>query len=163
VTSCVVRGTWCVGFAIAVVACERGGALQGGAPPSIRYPDHVSAGASLPPATELTNPLPADSASVADGARIFSTMNCDGCHGGGALGWVGPSLVDGRWRYGGTDGAVYHSIFYGRPRGMPAYGGVMSPGAIWKVVAYIRAQPLPAIVPTQRFEREPVRQTPTRQ
>src|SRR3989449_8312097 len=36
--------------------------------------------------------------------------NCDGCHGGGAVGWVGPSLVDGRWRYGGADGAVFHSI-----------------------------------------------------
>jgi len=148
---------------MAVVACDQGDGMQGGAPPSIRYPDHVSAGASLPPANELTNPVAVDSASVAEGARIFTTMNCDGCHGGGALGWVGPSLVDGRWRYGGTDGAVYHSIFYGRPRGMPAYGGVMSPGAIWKVVAYIRAQPLPPIVPTQRFEREPVRQTPARQ
>ena len=121
-------------------------------PPSVRYADHVSAGGSLPPAGELANPFATrDSGSIADGSKIFSTMNCDGCHGGGATGWVGPSLVDGRWRYGGGDGALFQSIFYGRPRGMPAYGGVMSPGAIWKVVAYIRAQPLPADVPTQRF------------
>ena len=117
----------------------------------------MSAGGSLPPATDMKNPFASDSTSAADGSKIFSTMNCDGCHGGGALGWVGPSLVDGRWRYGGTDGALYQSIFYGRPRGMPAYGGVMSPGAIWKVVSYIRAQPVPSVVPTQRFTRE---QTP---
>ena len=79
-------------------------------------------------------------------------MNCDGCHGGGATGWVGPSLVDGRWRYGSTDGALFQSVFYGRPRGMPAYGGVMSAGAIWKVILYIRAQPVPADVPTERFK-----------
>ena len=117
----------------------------------MRYPDHVAAGGNQPPASDLKNPLPLDSANSADGLKVFSAMNCDGCHGGGALGWVGPSLVDGRWRYGGTDGALYQSIFYGRPRGMPAYGGIMSPGAIWKVVAYLRAQPIPADVPTERW------------
>jgi mono/diheme cytochrome c family protein len=134
---------------LAIVACNRG--TEGGPPPSIRYPDHVAAGGSQPPAGDLTNPFAGDSTSATDGSKIFSTMNCDGCHGGGALGWVGPSLVDGRWRYGGTDGALYQSIFYGRPKGMPAYGGVMSPGAIWKVVTYIRAQPVPSVVPTQRW------------
>ncbi len=134
-----------------VASCDRPERL----PPSIRYPDHISAGGSLPPADEVSNPVARDSESVADGARIFSSMNCDGCHGAGATGWVGPSLVDGRWRYGGTDGALYQSIFYGRPRGMPAYGGVMSAGAIWKVVTYIRAQPVPSVVPTQGW---PVRE-----
>ena len=132
-----------------LAACSR--ADSGGNPASIRYPDHVAAGGNQPPAGDLKNPLPIDSTSAADGSKVFSAMNCDGCHGGGALGWVGPSLVDGRWRYGGTDGALFQSIFYGRPQGMPAYGGVMSPGAIWKVIAYIRAQPVPSVVPTQRW------------
>jgi cytochrome c oxidase cbb3-type subunit 3 len=130
-----------------LAACERPERLPG----SVRYPDHVSAGGSLPPAAEIANPLGNDSGSVKDGAAIFSTMNCDGCHGGGATGWVGPSLVDGRWRYGGTDGALYQSIFYGRPRGMPAYGGILSPGAIWKIISYIRAQPVPVTVPTESW------------
>jgi mono/diheme cytochrome c family protein len=143
-----------------LAACGRSDAGGGGPslPPSVRYPDHVAAGGNQPPAGEIKNPLRIDSANAADGSKVFSAMNCDGCHGGGALGWVGPSLVDGRWRYGGTDGALFQSIFYGRPRGMPAYGGVMSPGAIWKVVAYIRAQPVPADVPTERWpsgERRP--------
>ena len=96
----------------------------------------IAAGGNQPPAGEITSPLKPDSTNVADGARIFGSMNCDGCHGGGALGWVGPSLVDGRWRYGGEDGAIYQSIFYGRPRGMPAYGGILSTEAIWKIVTY---------------------------
>jgi mono/diheme cytochrome c family protein len=145
----VVRGTWCVGLSL-LAACGRGD--SGSLPLSVRYPDHVAAGGSQPPGVELKNPITSDSTVVADGAKIFSAMNCDGCHGAGATGWVGPSLVDGRWRYGGSDGSLFQSIFYGRPRGMPAYGGVMSAGAIWKVVAYIRAQPVPSTVPTERWE-----------
>jgi len=139
-----------VGAAVLLAACERSNA--GGVPASIRYPDHVAAGGNEPPAVEVKNPIASDSTIVADGGKIFSTMNCDGCHGGGALGWVGPSLVDGRWRYGGTDGALFQSVFYGRPRGMPAYGGILSPGAIWKIVSYIRAQPVPVTVPTESFK-----------
>jgi mono/diheme cytochrome c family protein len=141
---------------VVALACGRAEEL----PPSVRYAQHISAGGSPPPAAaEMENPSSSDSISIADGEKIFAAMNCDGCHGGGATGWVGPSLVDGRWRYGGSDGALYQSIFYGRPRGMPAYGGVMSPGAIWKVVTYIRAQPVPSVVPTQRW---PSRETAPR-
>jgi cytochrome c oxidase cbb3-type subunit 3 len=149
---CVVRGAYCAG--LLVMACNRGADFQNGAPLSVRYPDHVAAGGNQPPAVEIKSPLANDSTNATDGSKIFSAMNCDGCHGGGALGWVGPSLVDGRWRYGGTDGGLYQSIFYGRPRGMPAYGGIMSPGAIWKVIAYLRAQPLPPDVPTERWTGE---------
>jgi cytochrome c oxidase cbb3-type subunit 3 len=62
-------------------------------------------------------------------------------------------LVDGRWRYGGSDGLVFHSIYYGRPRGMPAYGGTLSDQAIWKIVTYLRAQPAPRDVPTESWVR----------
>ena len=75
-------------------------------------------------------------------------MNCDGCHGGGAVGWVGPSLVDGRWRYGGSDEEIFTSIFYGRPKGMPAYGGVIGTDGVWMLVAYIKAQAFRRVVPT---------------
>ena len=83
------------------------------------------------------------------GASLFGSMNCDGCHGGGAVGWVGPSLVDGRWRYGGADDEIFTSIFYGRPKGMPAYGGVIGTDGVWMLVAYIKAQAVPAVVPTR--------------
>jgi len=130
-----------------------GGAGSGApAPPSVRYPEYVSAGGIAPRADSMVNPLEGDSAAARQGERLFSSMNCDGCHGGGALGFVGPSLVDGRWRYGGGDGAVYQSIFYGRPHGMPAYGGLLSDATIWQLVTYLRAQPVPAVVPTVAWQ-----------
>jgi cytochrome c oxidase cbb3-type subunit 3 len=107
------------------------------APPSVRYEQHIFAGGYPPPAGTLTNPFTGDAPSVAQGERLFGAFNCDGCHGGGAVGAVGPSLADGRWRYGGADGAVFQSIYYGRPRGMPAFGGVLPPEAIWKLVSYL--------------------------
>jgi mono/diheme cytochrome c family protein len=120
-------------------------------PPSVRNERIVAAGGRVPAAAAPTNPFSGDSASVAEGARLFTVMNCDGCHAGGAVGAVGPSLVDGRWRYGGTDGEVFQSIFYGRPRGMPAYGGVLPPAAIWKIMTYLASQPRPSNLPTQSW------------
>lgn len=120
-------------------------------PPTVAYESNLRAGESDAAAGKLINPLTPKAQVVKDGEKLFSMMNCDGCHGGGALGWVGPSLVDGRWRYGGADGEVYHSIFYGRPRGMPAYGGILSSDAIWRIITYLRAQPIPTNVPTQSW------------
>ena len=117
-------------------------------PASVRYDQHGIAGNLEPPAADLVNPFSDDAAAAQQGAMLFDTMNCSGCHGGGALGVVGPSLVDGRWRYGGGDGELYHSIFYGRPRGMPAYGGLLSDDTIWQLVTYVRSQPVPDVVPT---------------
>jgi cytochrome c oxidase cbb3-type subunit 3 len=127
-------------------------------PPAIAYESYPRAGGSDPPAGRLANLLTSDSQMIKDGEKLFSAMNCDGCHGVGGLGWVGPSLVDGRWRYGGADGEVYHSIFYGRPRGMPAYGGILPSYAIWRIITYLRAQPIPRNVPTQSWTTA----TPTR-
>jgi cytochrome c oxidase cbb3-type subunit 3 len=154
-----------LGLLLLACGCGRGRDDDvGGAPPSIAYDQHVSAGERAPAGATMTNPLTADSATAAEGGQIFGAMNCDGCHGGGGTGWVGPSLADGRWRYGGTDGALFQSIYYGRPRGMPAYGGIMSTGAIWKVVAYINAQPVPATVPTQAWlDRPPTEDRPERE
>ena len=49
----------------------------------------------------------------------------------------------GRWRYGGTDAAVFETIFYGRPRGMPAFGGILPPELTWKLVTFLRSIPPP--------------------
>jgi cytochrome c oxidase cbb3-type subunit III len=68
------------------------------------------------------------------------------------VGWVGPSLADGRWRYGGADEAIYQSIYYGRPKGMPAYGGALPADAIWMLVTYLQSLPVPDAVPTQSWE-----------
>jgi cytochrome c oxidase cbb3-type subunit 3 len=148
--------TWSMG-------CQRADEMRP-IPPSVVYESHLRAGGSEPPAGKLANPLTRSPQAVKDGEKLFSSMNCDGCHGSGALGWVGPSLVDGRWRYGGGDGEVFQSIFYGRPRGMPAYGGFLSSDAIWRIVTYLRAQPIPTNVPTQSWiTGTPTRPTPARE
>jgi len=117
-------------------------------PAAVRYDQYGAAGNLAPPAEGLVNPLSGDASAAQQGEVLFAAMNCDGCHGGGALGFTGPSLVDGRWRYGGEDGALFHSIFYGRPHGMPAYGGLISDATVWQLVTYVRSQPLPGVVPT---------------
>jgi cytochrome c len=133
---------------VAAPAWTRGGAANAQAnEPVVKAEDRVPAGGALPAANALSAPRPATLNPDA-GANLFGAMNCDGCHGGGAVGWVGPSLVDGRWRYGGADDEIFTSIFYGRPKGMPAYGGVIGTDGVWMLVAYIKSQAVPSVVPT---------------
>src|ERR1700694_2918578 len=88
---------------VVVPACKPGRTAKAQAnAPGVKAEDRVPAGGVLPSANALSAPRPANLNPDA-GANLFSAMNCDGCHGGGAVGWVGPSLVDGRWRYGGAD------------------------------------------------------------
>jgi len=139
---------------VMLAACGRSGTdtaadqTTASAPPAVRYDEYVSAGDVLPPGETPVNPFANDPGAIQQGEALFGAMNCDGCHGGGGIGFVGPSLVDGRWRYGGDDGALYQSIFYGRPHGMPAYGGLLSDTTVWQLVSYVRSQPVPDIVPT---------------
>jgi cytochrome c oxidase cbb3-type subunit 3 len=114
-------------------------AAQRIAPPAVIYGEHIPVGGNAPPGDSLKNPLKNDAKAAEDGGKMFGAFNCDGCHAGGAVGFVGPSLADGRWRYGGTDGEIYTSIFYGRPRGMPAWGGTLPADAIWRLVSYIQS------------------------
>jgi cytochrome c oxidase cbb3-type subunit 3 len=109
------------------------------APPAVVYGEHIPVGGNLPPGDTLKNPLKGDAKAAEDGGKMFAAFNCDGCHAGGAVGFVGPSLADGRWRYGGTDGEIYTSIFYGRPKGMPAWGGTLPSDAIWRLVTYLQS------------------------
>jgi cytochrome c oxidase cbb3-type subunit 3 len=98
-----------------------------------------------------TNPLVGDTAAAKAGEKLFYSMNCDGCHGPGALGFVGPNLVDGRWRFGGGDAEVYQSIRNGRAQGMPAYGSMLSEGTIWQLVTYLKSQPVPEDIATEAW------------
>ncbi len=115
------------------------------APPTIRYEDHIWAAGLPPPAGELSRAEPDSPQSAKDGEALFSSMNCDGCHSSDGSGYVGPSLSDGRWRYGGRDEEVFDSIFYGRPRGMPAYGGLLGQGGVWLMVSFLKSLPKPGI------------------
>lgn len=118
---------------------------------AIRSPQHIAVEGTQPNGTEPANPYAGDARSATEGGKLFTSMNCDGCHGGGATGFIAPSLADGRWRYGGSDGTVFQSIVYGRPQGMPAYGGVLKPEIVWKLVTYLKSLPQPTAVPTQSW------------
>jgi cytochrome c len=121
-------------------------------PPGIWNDAHVPAGGVVPPAVQFQNPQGSGAADATVGGNLFVSMNCDGCHGGGASGWVGPSLIDGRWRYGDDDAAIFTSIYYGRPKGMPAYGGVIGAEGVWMQVAYLKSRRVPSVVPTTSYQ-----------
>lgn len=120
--------------------------------PAITYPSHLAAGGVAPNGATLANPYAGDTAAATAGAALFTAMNCDGCHGGGGTGWVGPSLADGRWRYGGSAGEIFSSIYYGRRNGMPAFGGIMPAAGIWKLVTYLQSLEPPNDVPTESWK-----------
>jgi cytochrome c oxidase cbb3-type subunit 3 len=120
-------------------APEPAAQAQDAGPPAIRYEDHLSADGTLPKGEALKNPVGADPAKAQAGGVLFTAMNCDGCHGGGGSGWVGPSLADGRWRYGGSDAEIFASIYYGRPKGMPAFGGKLGTDGVWPLVTYLKS------------------------
>jgi cytochrome c oxidase cbb3-type subunit 3 len=109
------------------------------APPAVIYGEHIPISGNPPPGDSLKNPLKGKAQAAEEGGKLFGAFNCDGCHAGGAVGFVGPSLADGRWRYGGSDGEIYHSIFYGRPKGMPAWGGTLPAEAMWRLVTYLQS------------------------
>lgn len=123
--------------------------------PKARHGGHVFAGGTPPPVQSMENPFKGDASSVEAGRRLFGAMHCDGCHAGDATGAVGPSLADGRWRYGGSAAEIFESIYGGRPSGMPAYGGVLSKEAIWRLVTYLESLTPPADPATVSFQWTP--------
>jgi cytochrome c oxidase cbb3-type subunit III len=144
---------------LALSACAQHAASPAGnttppaPPPAIAYEAHVAAGGLVPLGGTLHNPHAGDAAVAKSGAMLFTAMNCDGCHGPDASGFVGPNLGDGRWRYGGADAEVFMSIYYGRPKGMPAYGGALGADGVWTLVTYLRSLTVPENLPTQSFEK----------
>jgi cytochrome c oxidase cbb3-type subunit 3 len=151
----VVTRVACLAGYVLLAACTRHDTAPAAATstlPAIQYEAHISAGERPPSAGELNNPLHADPAAAKNGAALFTAMNCDGCHGGDGSGWVGPSLADGRWRYGGADAEIFNSIYFGRPKGMPAFGGTLGTTAVWSIVSYLKSLTPPPNEPTESWE-----------
>jgi cytochrome c oxidase cbb3-type subunit 3 len=86
------------------------------------------------------NPFRGDPAAIAQGAETFKTI-CAACHKPDGTGLVGPSLVDPYWKYGDTDDDLFHSVYDGRPGGMPAWGPQLGADKIWKALAYMQSLP----------------------
>jgi len=121
---------------------------------AVNTDQRILAGGVVPPVVTINpvNPYAGDAASAEQGKALFRMMNCEGCHSIGGEGSWAPSIITRRWRYGGSDAAVFETIFYGRPRGMPAYGGILPPELTWKLVTFIRSVPPPKAVPTQSWQ-----------
>ncbi|HEY7986057.1 MAG TPA: cytochrome c [Methylophilaceae bacterium] len=91
---------------------------------------------SVPPA--IINPYAKDKNSIAQGAKLFSSMNCVGCHASQGGGGMGPPLSDSQWIYGSRPEQIFLTIAQGRPNGMPAFGSILPDDSIWKLVSYIQ-------------------------
>jgi cytochrome c oxidase cbb3-type subunit III len=79
---------------------------------------------------------------VVDGKRLFTQYNCSGCHSNGG-GGMGPSLMSGKWIYGGRLEQIHQTLVEGRPNGMPSWGGKIPDPQLWELAAYVRSLSLP--------------------
>ena len=118
----------------------------------VAHPEHVDAGfPSHASPLELNNPFEGNAEAVQRGSQLFVAYNCVDCHGADGSGAIGPSLGDGRWRFGGSRGELFESIYQGRPEGMPAWGGRISDEQIWMLVSYLRSLPAGKDLSTENF------------
>lgn len=75
---------------------------------------------------------------LSEGKRLFSQMNCVGCHANGG-GSIGPALMDAKWIYGSQPDQIFATIVEGRPNGMPSFRGKLPDYQIWQLAAYVRS------------------------
>ena len=75
---------------------------------------------------------------LGEGQRLYNQMNCVGCHSHGG-GGMGPPLMDGKWRYGADDAAIFASIVDGRPNGMPSFRQRLGDDQVWQLVGYVQS------------------------
>ncbi|MCA9510411.1 MAG: c-type cytochrome [Myxococcota bacterium] len=91
-------------------------------------------------AAPTSNPYHGDTAAIAAGQQVFTTI-CAACHKPDGTGLVGPSLVDPYWKYGSDDASLFESVANGRPGGMPAWGTQLGTEKIWQALAYAESLP----------------------
>jgi mono/diheme cytochrome c family protein len=128
-------------------------AVRNPQPSFVEHTAYIRAGlgAPDPAALRLRSPFDRDPQVTAVGSQLYHSYNCIDCHGMDGSGAMGPSLADGRWRFGGSPAEVFESIYQGRPDGMPAWGGRISDADIWRLVAYVRSLEAGKNVSTENF------------
>ena len=145
---------------VAVAGCMEADAAQqpqpaqsaGSVAPFVQHPENIQPGlGSAGRFAQLTNPYEGNAARRDEGAKLFIAYNCMDCHGADGSGAMGPSLADGRWHFGGSNGAVFQSIYEGRPDGMPSWGGRIGDADIWRLVTYVRSLDAGKNVSTENF------------
>lgn len=96
---------------------------------------------SQPVTEESLTKLTLDSALMADAGVLF-VARCAPCHGEHAQGIIGPNLTDGSWIHGrGSLTDIYGVVEGGvAAKGMPAWGRLLTPVELRKVVAFVGTQ-----------------------
>ena len=124
-------------LALVASGCDRERRDTRGAPLPESAP-LVSAVISPTKADQRSGDYQDNAAHVSNGQLYYHWMNCNGCHSEGG-GGIGPALMDTKWRYGSSMESIVQTIANGRPNGMPAFAGKMTPAQIWETAAYVRA------------------------
>jgi cytochrome c oxidase cbb3-type subunit III len=75
---------------------------------------------------------------LSEGKRLFTQMNCVGCHAHGG-GGMAPPLMDEKWIYGSEPDQVHATIIQGRPNGMPSFANRIPDYQVWQLAAYVRS------------------------
>lgn len=125
-----------------VAACEREERRFNENPPSASPSSFVTVSDLQPGPTFISgtveDPYGDNAFATAEGQRLFSWMNCSGCHANGG-GSIGPALMDDQWIYGSDPQQIFATIAAGRPNGMPAFKYRLGNQQIWELVAYVRS------------------------
>jgi cytochrome c oxidase cbb3-type subunit 3 len=135
-----------VGLAVAVVVtagCERehrafNGPRDSEARPRIEAQSPLRPGQGTTVATGSLSPYNGNAWAIAEGKRLYTSVNCSGCHANGG-GGIGPALMDDEWIYGYDAANIITSIVEGRPNGMPSFRGKITEDQLWQLVAYVES------------------------
>lgn len=90
------------------------------------------------PSPPVKNEYEENAYAISEGKRLYSAMNCVGCHAHGG-GGMGPPLMDNKWIYGYQPEQIFATIVEGRPNGMPSFRGHIPDYQVWQIVAYVRS------------------------
>jgi cytochrome c oxidase cbb3-type subunit 3 len=131
--------------AVFLVCAATAAQAQQPADPNVNHgPKDVTVSGLFPGGNGVPTPDPTgksydgNAKAIAAGKKLFSEMNCNGCHFNGG-GGIGPALMSGDWRYGGQIDQIYESISQGRPNGMPSWQAVLQPANMWDLAAYAKS------------------------
>jgi cytochrome c oxidase cbb3-type subunit 3 len=129
-------------LAVSAVACEREERRYQELPAAAARPASTQVSALEPglpmPEPPMSSPYQENAYGIAEGKRLYSAFNCNGCHAMGG-GGIGPALMDDKWIYGSAPDQIYSSISQGRPDGMPTFGSRVPSQQIWQLVAYVQS------------------------
>lgn len=92
----------------------------------------------ISPTPVMENEYEKNAFAMSEGKRLYSQMNCVGCHAHGG-GGMGPALMDDKWIYGSQPEQIFATIVEGRPNGMPAFHGKLPDYQVWQLAAYVRS------------------------